>query len=1509
MDIRQKALKLYVYVDGVNDVPFYGSDVGEYEEFIVLHGEQFTTSDGFVFNVRNVNEQIEISSFRYNATRMGGAPSITFTLMYNVCLDNFWSENVYATFNGEKFFLKQTPTSSLSNEDARYKHDVALVSERVILDNVYVVDAVLDDASEDRPVSNSTKFSFFGDIREFADRLNKTLLYANLQTIDENNEVHGWNVIVDDDITSDEKLVSFEDAFFSNAIQESYNTYEVPYYFVGQDIHFGNSNSVIDDVFTYGVDNALLSITKNNANTKVVNRATGVGSSDNIPFYYPNNSPKGEIEATLSTSSSDFSIEVIDMEKYSNEVEIGDVVTRTTSDFEIMGYTYNGQTYDASSPIPILEYSTNGHINEFYIDIDIDSGNGGIAFIEVNFEDIEIRSSQGVHPSSDYKIKLEGETGHFDAYGNWIVHISAIKKVGLDNGSETLGFRVIQGYECRLRVRMEAYISTHYSIASNVSLIAIESSGWELNGKEINLSDIGIVSSGIATLGDTITQTLAGYIKTSENLMPSIYRESNGTERFYNALNDTYIIPYSDPEETYEFENPYIEGKPKEHIVKMEDIKPTIEKAVNASNLRIDMFSEFAYDEDDNDETYEDEDNTNFKHPYFYGKLRVLDFNLFDHAIENQPMTISFTSGSCGACNFEIGVTDGYPQRNPVQIYEEDTTTIDSVFHEAGSLKRDSEGRVLAGVEGTQQQVSEYQESQQDTSKYEVWIALKKEEDTYGILMPKAPKYEMNEQTGQEELVEAGHRPKPCTKNEDGTYEDDGDTFVITGINLPKIYITNAEKRLEEEIIKYIKDNNVEKFKFSIKFSRIYFEENSEILQQLDENSTIKISYDGKEYTLYVSSFSYYMEESGVLPDVTIELDDTLQVSQNALQTAISEVRSEMGEAIRSIDVVALANPFYIRKDIDDDATGKINFKKGIKFGEGGEVEILDNNSTKLTIEYLEVTKKASFTSLEIQEKTHVGGQIIISPAAMTCGEVEELDSVYRCYFQTKGENGDDEIFNQFTVNDLAISQTYNAWGSRYYWRKVVQVGEDYIDLSKEICEEGSAIPMVGDKIVQLGNTNDTTRQAAQVLSAYGDEAPSIIMYNGINDFSLNGKNITGIIWNPETQEPQMYSYGSFFFGDRNLDGNFITFQQREGEENKSLTINATVNLSSDSTGLSNLSEWEELEAKVDDKADASDFEYLRETFGAPSADVDGVIMSKMAAVKDNDNNVVAFLNGSFLGANSEHGKLLIAAGISDIETPENAETRVYEDGTIVSNKIKLEEGCEIGNLHVEADGIYSQQGCGSVVGQAYYSASYRATNARLQRLLYTGLQCAITAETNISASGVEVTGNTAYQGVRNAFGVSQCPIGMLVNPNVKVGFAFGDSEDYDSFANGTFAICAATGMFGGLRPTVKVISTAGSYPLSIFDHTVVIDYSSATGSQVTLVLPEASELSTGQVYEIYNVDVDHDIAIASRDVPVYNMSTGVASTTTNFTAAHRRYIKLVYTGTRWIMIFHYLEE
>lgn len=186
-----------------------------------------------------------------------------------------------------------------------------------------------------------------------------------------------------------------------------------------------------------------------------------------------------------------------------------------------------------------------------------------------------------------------------------------------------------------------------------------------------------------------------------------------------------------------------------------------------------------------------------------------------------------------------------------------------------------------------------------------------------------------------------------------------------------------------------------------------------------------------------------------------------------------------------------------------------------------------DSEDSYLEVDRLLVRKAAEFVKLVIRELQSVGGEIVLSPASMKISKVQFLrkgtllpDStplqydVYRCSFLTK--QGDEEITNPFVVNDLVRCQTFNIKEgttanakNKYYWRRVVRVGTDYIDiLALSGGNYGDSQPEVGDELVQMGNTTDVARQSVLYLSAYGSDSPSIKLYKGVNDYTLDGKEI-----------------------------------------------------------------------------------------------------------------------------------------------------------------------------------------------------------------------------------------------------------------------------------------------------------------------------------------------------------------------------------------------------------------
>ena len=880
----------------------------------------------------NADMPAKLGEYTYTAQRMAGTPTLTATLNYPSCLDELWTGEEFVEFRGEKYYIDQVPTSSKDNKSIMYKHELQFVSERIVLENVYFMDVVT--AGEDTYHSNSTSVKFMGDINEFVGRLNASMAKSGI----------GYSVVIDEDITSESKLVSLDSVYLAEALQSIYTIYELPYYFVGKVCHIGYTENVISTPFEY--KKGLVSIKKTNANYKIVNRVTGVGSSDNIPFYYPNDDEKGTIERT-------------------------------------------------------------------------------------------------------------------------------------------------------------------------------------------------------------------------QNLMPSIYRQTNGAERFYNALNDTYKIPGTN--DYYSFKNTFSSKKVKEIKVDFSDIKPTIENVTNASGQLFGEIADIAFDDNDSDELGTGEGNNIFNgtdeyvHSYFYIKLHIYNgdygFNLFEQGLEGGTAVINMTTGNCAACEFEIGVTykDNEPGRafNPVLV--------------------DSSGNLPAGdfEQKVTSQTSQYVESQQNTSTNEVWIAVKKDNTTFGVVMPNAT-----------------NNYKPSV----------GDKFVITGIKMPKSLVLAAEKRLDEALIKYMSENNDEKFSFSVSFSRVFLADNNHLASMLNENSRIYIKYNDKEYFMYVNSFTCKADKN-CLYDVSVELTDKLSANVSALRSTITEIAGDiigerMGASLNVSDILGRISRYFISKINSDTANGLITFLKGLLIGKNGSgITVLENGMSQAVVDYLYVKVKAVFDELEVKKKTYVGGEQAIAHAGMKCNRVEELDDVYRCYF--KEEEDGIEIENQFTPGSLAIAQECNIKtgvshhvGNRYYWRLVTAVGENYIDLSKTVCDPNveNDVPVAGDDIVGLGHKTDITRQAAIILSSVNEVSPSIIMYQGINDFTLTGKDVISFDFDKSTGKARMKVYGDAYIGDKDR----TTYM--EYTQDKGVDIKGMFHIEQGSTGWRNMEGLpDEIQAAADLAQEAKD--------------------------------------------------------------------------------------------------------------------------------------------------------------------------------------------------------------------------------------------------------------------------------------------------------------------------------
>lgn len=281
----------------------------------------------------------------------------------------------------------------------------------------------------------------------------------------------------------------------------------------------------------------------------------------------------------------------------------------------------------------------------------------------------------------------------------------------------------------------------------------------------------------------------------------------------------------------------------------------------------------------------------------------------------------------------------------------------------------------------------------------------------------------------------------------------------------------------------------------------------SNAVGKLDNKFLRKDQSDGTSFLLKLLGGAEFGVFASGISGANIDAQGAAELLSLVLRGALTIGEYKKGLKGANIDEQGAADLLSI---LVRDGMESANFSTGA-LGAGFCLKKDENGDSYLEVDRMLVRKVATFIQLLIQQIKHVGGQIILTPASMSCAKVEDMGDYYRCYFENT--DGEKTIEQEFVVGDLARAQTFNVKegvnenvSNSYYWRAVVGVGDNYIDLSKTDCDAGSTEPKTGDDIVQLGNKSDATRQAAIILSAYGNDAPYFKLYRGINSYSLDGK-------------------------------------------------------------------------------------------------------------------------------------------------------------------------------------------------------------------------------------------------------------------------------------------------------------------------------------------------------------------------------------------------------------------
>ena len=1146
-----------------------------------------------------------VSSYTYDAKRMGGAPTLTATIYSSEPLQ--WKKEEFVEYNDDRFFVSYTPSSTKDNSSKMWKSEITFTSRRELLDNTLFFDVVVDDVdtqNKDRYRSNQTKFTFGGTIHEFVARVNSSMAYCGLYR--PTDEYKGYYVVVDEGYGTDEvKEVSFEDQYLTDVLQLINTTFELDYYWDGNVCHVGKvQHDLTDTPIKYGSSDALISVSKENANYKIVDMITGYGSSDNLPYYYPNDDEFGDAVFDVENINKDgVSIQLSKMvgclgnaNCYNNKLTLYNVINGKELALKL---NYASEFYWASSGESSStdgQYSFGDNVRMF---VDAKSG------VHVDFSSLNIVCVyNGTGINGQYKLVTEqgvpritirwknittGEEGYVISDKN--VGTTASMDI-VSQGIYQFDVNYVLSYKSSsIRINTNGVV---INLSAQKSDFTITKSGYlEMSytpnygnfvfkdakgGKFYNLEDLGITmpilssseyysaeykfdsrKEDVNNSGSKVDVYYVGlhdadngaenpvsitvidrvWIAPSSVLMPSIYRNTKGAERFYYALNNTHKLPSGSG--YYEFVNLYKKGNPHQGTVTFGNIKPTIKGIVNAEGQLFGEIADVAFDSADSD--VKDSDG-NYIHSYFYIKLHKFNgdfgFDLFAHALASESAKINLIkSNGCPACSFVIY---NKPSADNSKCYN--CVSVD----ENGNLKQvrtDKNDYIFANASDA------YEDKlNQDSTQKELWIAVQKDTSTLGIVMPNAS---------------AGFKPQK------------GDLFVITGIKPPKVLVTAAEKRLDDALIKHMSENNTDQFNYSVKFSRVFLQENTDFASKLNENAKLSIQIQGDSdsdgnlisHEVFVSNYSVKVDNDE-LAEVEIELVNSLEVTKSDTKQIIDAVKGETVKSLSSMVGGSNTNSFnasitdkmYLSKLKDDTANGTITFQKVQKFlqgllvGGGSWTPDAEGRSHLIT-DYLEVRMKAIFEELVINKTSTIGGKEIISPAGgVVANKVEEVtvtynnvsQKAYRCYFLAEQEG--DAVDNDFAIGDQVRSEsfnvrkgTYHKAGNHFYWRLAIGRDEEpvelegkkyhYIDLSDTDCATASDVPAKGDVLNQCGNRTDVERQNCLIFSAVDTYSPSVSLYHGINSYSFANREYVEYGVNKQTNKAFFNVYGDMYVGDR----------------------------------------------------------------------------------------------------------------------------------------------------------------------------------------------------------------------------------------------------------------------------------------------------------------------------------------------------------------------------------------
>lgn len=355
-----------------------------------------------------------------------------------------------------------------------------------------------------------------------------------------------------------------------------------------------------------------------------------------------------------------------------------------------------------------------------------------------------------------------------------------------------------------------------------------------------------------------------------------------------------------------------------------------------------------------------------------------------------------------------------------------------------------------------------------------------------------------------------------------------GDHFYFVGIDMPHEYVVWAEERLDEWKNDNLREVSEIKPTWVVTTDRVRLNNEGKAGALIDEivpGRSLRLadkrfilnegSSEAAHETLYVQSVTYTYrkptkDDAALNPDVEMVLSDKYETVANPVETISGEVSalSRYVGSLSGMEQVArmVGDKLYLRKDGISDRSqsptefgariGSVGFRQGLVGGKGWGVYEDDKGNVVVEADIIHARQGIEANEFVVNQTVVQGGKYVESAAWMEVSDVAEVSDGYICYFDRKGGS----VKNLFMMGDVAMSEVFTPELSRmkFYKRRVVMVGEDFIKLAKEGSVttrpsdwpdsgvNGTGVPAAGDVISHYGSYTNPDRQFVKVRDVIG---------------------------------------------------------------------------------------------------------------------------------------------------------------------------------------------------------------------------------------------------------------------------------------------------------------------------------------------------------------------------------------------------------------------------------------